>query len=119
AGLRWRALLVLPSLARATRPLLARCFPPARVEGHGAAFRAGLRASAAPIALALALVLAWLGLGVAGLLVAAAAIVAALGLAGFVAAPRAGVTGDLLGAAVDVAELAGLLAVSSGEHAKA
>jgi len=118
AGLRWRALLVLPSLARATPPLLARCFPPARVEGHGAAFRAGLRASAAPIALALALVLAWLGLGVAGLLVAAAAIVAALGLAGFMAARLAGVTGDVLGAAVEVAELAGLLAVSAWAHVK-
>ena len=118
AGLRWRALLVLPSLARATPPLLARCFPPARVEGHGAAFRAGLRASAAPIALALALVLAWLGLGVAGLLVAAAAIVAALGFAGFMAARLAGVTGDVLGAGVEVAELAGLLAVSAWAHVK-
>lgn len=118
AGVRWRALLVLPALARATPPLVAWCFPPARGEGHCAAFRAGLRAGAAPVALALGLVLAWLGLGVAGLLVAATAVVAALGLAGFMAARLAGVTGDVLGAAVEVAELAGLLAVSAWAHVK-
>lgn len=118
AGVRWHALLVLPALARATPPLVAWCFPPARGEGQYVAFRAGLGAGAAPVALALALVLAWLGLGVAGLLVAAAAIVGALGLAAFMAARLAGVTGDVLGAAVEVAELAGLLAVSAWAHVK-
>src|SRR5437867_1561091 len=67
AGLRWRALLVVPALARATPPLLARCFRAAKVEGHGAAFRSGLRAGAAPVALIPALALVWAGLGVAGL----------------------------------------------------
>src|SRR5439155_825189 len=81
AGLRWRALLVVPALARATPPLLARCFRAAKVEGHGAAFRSGLRAGAAPVALVPALALVWAGLGVAGLLGAGAALVAALALA--------------------------------------
>ena len=89
SGLRWRALLVLPALARATAPLLARCFPPAKVEGHGAAFRSGLRAGAVPVALALALALVWVGLGVAGLLGAGTALVAAFALTGFMAVNRA------------------------------
>jgi adenosylcobinamide-GDP ribazoletransferase len=118
AGVRWQALLVLPALARATPPLLARCFPPARAEGHGATFRGGLRAGTAPIALVLAVGLAWVGLGVAGLLVAAAAVAAAFALAGFMAARLAGVTGDVLGAAIEVSELAGLLTVSAWAHAR-
>lgn len=115
---RWRALLVLPAIARATPPLLAWCFPPAKVDGHGAAFRAGLRARAAPVALALALLLAGAVLGIAGLVVAAAAVVAALALAGFMAARLAGLTGDVLGAAIEVAELAGLLTVSAWAHVR-
>ena len=118
AGLRWRALLVLPALARATPPLLARCFPPARIAGHGAAFRNGLSPSAAPVALVLALALVWVGLGVVGLLGAGAALVAAFALAGFMAARLGGVTGDVLGAAIEVAELAGLLTVVAWAHAR-
>ena len=116
SGLRWRALLVLPALARATAPLLARCFPPAKVEGHGAAFRSGLRAGAVPVALALALALVWVGLGVAGLLGAGTALVAAFALTGFMAVRLGGVTGDVLGAAIEVTELAGLLTVSAWAH---
>src|SRR5437667_186306 len=118
AGLRGRALLVVPALARATPPLLARCFRAAKVEGHGAAFRSGLRAGAAPVALVPALALVWAGLGVAGLLGAGAALVAALALAVFMTARLAGVTGDVLGAAIEVAELAGLLTVSAWAHAR-
>jgi adenosylcobinamide-GDP ribazoletransferase len=118
ASVRWRALLVLPALARATPPLLARCFPPARVDGHGAAFRGGLRTGAAPAVLALAVGLAWVGLGVAGLLVGAAAVAAAFALAGFMATRLAGVTGDVLGAAIEVGELAGLLTVSAWAHVR-
>ena len=116
AGLRWRALLVLPALARATPPLLARCFPPAKGEGHGAAFRNGLRAGAVPVALALALALVWGGLGVAGLVGAGTALAAAFALSGFMAVRLGGVTGDVLGAAIEVTELAGLLTVSAWAH---
>ena len=116
AGVRWRALLVLPALARATPPLLARCFPPAKGEGHGAAFRNGLRAGAVPVALALALALVWGGLGVAGLVSAGTALAAAFALSGFMAVRLGGVTGDVLGAAIEVTELAGLLTVSAWAH---
>jgi adenosylcobinamide-GDP ribazoletransferase len=117
-GVRGRALLVLPAIARATPPLLAACFRPAKADGHGAAFRAGLRTGAAPVALVPVLVLAGAVLGIAGLVVAAAAVVAALALAGFMAARLGGVTGDVLGAAIEVAELAGLLTVSAWMHAR-
>jgi adenosylcobinamide-GDP ribazoletransferase len=118
AGARWRALLVLPALGRATPPLLARCFPSARAAGQGAAFRAGLRPAGAPLALALAFAAAWAALGAPGLLVAAAAATAALALGAFMAGRLGGVTGDVLGAAVEVAELAGLLTVSAWAHGR-
>jgi adenosylcobinamide-GDP ribazoletransferase len=118
ADVRWRALLVLPALARATPPLLARCFTPAKVAGHGAAFREGLREGAPPVALGLALVLAWVALGWPGLLVVAASLVAAFAVAAFMAVRLAGVTGDVLGAAIEVAELAGLLTVSAWAHVR-
>jgi adenosylcobinamide-GDP ribazoletransferase len=41
-GLRGRTLLVVPVIARATPPLLARLFRPARSEGSGAAFSASV-----------------------------------------------------------------------------
>jgi len=116
---RTRALLVLPALGRATPALLARCFRPARADGHGAAFRDGLGAGAALLALALAaaLALAVLG-GVSGSLVVVMSVAAAFALAFFMAARLAGVTGDVLGAAIEVAELAGLLAVSVWARAR-
>src|SRR5205809_578918 len=83
ADLRWRALLVLPAVGRATPPLLARCFASARVEGQGATFRDGLSAGAAPLGLALAVALAVAALGVVGLALAALSVAAALALAAF------------------------------------
>src|SRR5213082_2906249 len=108
ADARWRALLVLPAVGRATPPLLARCFASARVEGQGATFRDGLRAGAAPLGLALAVALA----------LAAVSVAAALALAAFMAGKLAGVTGDVLGAAIEIAELTGLLTVAAWAHAR-
>jgi adenosylcobinamide-GDP ribazoletransferase len=116
-AVRWRALLAVPAIARAVPAVLARLFPAARAEGHGAAFQAGARAVAAPIALALALVVAGGAAGSAGLLATAAALVAALALAWFMALRLSGVTGDVLGAAIEVAELTALLTVSAWAHA--
>ena len=118
AGVRWRALLVLPAVGRATPPLLARCFASARVEGQGATFRDGLRAGAAPLGLALAVALAVAALGVVGLALAALSVAAALALAAFMAGKLAVVTGDVLGAAIEIAELTGLLTVAAWAHAR-
>src|SRR5206468_3533957 len=57
-GVRTGALLVVPAVARATPALLARLFSPAKQEGLGAAFGAGVGALAAPAALSIALVAA-------------------------------------------------------------
>ena len=99
-------------------PLLARCFASARVEGQGATFRDGLRAGAAPLGLALAVALAVAALGVVGLALAAVSVAAALALAAFMAGKLAGVTGDVLGAAIEIAELTGLLTVAAWAHAR-
>jgi len=89
---------------------------PAKSEGHGAAFGAGVGALAAPIALSIALVVAIVALRVLGLVVVAVSIASALVVTRFFAAGVAGITGDVLGAAIEIAELAGLLTVSAWSH---
>ncbi len=116
SGVRARALLVVPAVARATPPLLARLFPPAKQEGLGAAFGAGVGALAAPIALAIALVVAIVALHGLGIVVVVVAVVSALAVTRFFAARVSGITGDVLGAAIEIAELAGLLTVSAWSH---
>lgn len=114
---RWRALLVAPVVARAMPPLLSRLFPPARPEGHAAAFREGLSPLAAPVALGVALVIAVLALGALGAIALAAATLVTAGLARFFSRRLGGITGDVLGAAVETAELTTLLTVSAWSHA--
>src|SRR5207249_8732647 len=80
---RWRVLLVTPALARASPPVLARLFPSARTEGHGAAFRASLSRGGPPIAIVAGLVIAVSVLGAFGVVVAAAALASALALGAF------------------------------------
>jgi adenosylcobinamide-GDP ribazoletransferase len=105
-GLVWRALLAAAVLARAAPLLLVRLCPPARPDGAGQAFAAGLR---------------WPGL-LGGGLVAAATALATLGAWGGVALAVAGgatgalaaylrrrlggFTGDCLGALVEATEAA-------------
>jgi adenosylcobinamide-GDP ribazoletransferase len=116
SSVRAGALLVAPTVARATPPLLARLFPPAKQEGLGAAFGAGVSALAAPIALSIALVVAIGALRGLGIVVLVVSIVSALVLTRFFAARVSGITGDVLGAAIEIAELAGLLTVSAWSH---
>ena len=110
------ALLVVPTIARATPPLLARVFSAAKQEGQGAAFGAGVGTLAVPIALSIALVVAIVALRTLGLVVLVVSVVSALGLARFFAARVSGITGDVLGAAIEIAELTGLLTVSAWSH---
>jgi cobalamin synthase len=70
-----------------------------------------------PIALAIALVVAVAALRVLGLAVLAVSVASALVVARFFAARFSGITGDVLGAAIEVAELTGLLTVSAWSHA--
>jgi adenosylcobinamide-GDP ribazoletransferase len=116
SGVQARSLLVVPVVARATPALLARLFPPARAEGLGAAFGAGVGALAAPIALSIALVVAIVALHALGVVVMAVSVVSALVVTRFFAARVSGITGDVLGAAIEIAELTGLLTVSAWSH---
>ncbi len=116
SSIRARALVMVPAVARATPPLLARVFRPARQEGLGAAFGAGVGAPAVPIALSVALVVAIVALRALGVVVLTVSVGSALLFARFFAARVSGITGDVLGAAIEIAELAGLLTVSAWTH---
>jgi adenosylcobinamide-GDP ribazoletransferase len=112
-GTRWRALLAAPVLGRATPAVLAALFPAARHDGHGADFRAGLGRLAAPLGGAVALAVAVLALGPAGIVAGAAALLVAVALGAVLVRRLGGITGDALGAAVEMAELAVLLTASA------
>jgi len=115
-GLRGRTLLVVPVIARATPPLLARLFRPARSEGSGAAFSASVEWWAVPVALAIALAVTLAALQGLGALVFALSVACAVAVAWFIVTRVSGITGDVLGAAIEVGELAGLLTVSAWSH---
>jgi len=113
--LRWRALLLAPTLGRLAPVLLARLAPPARAEGQGQAFTltvsAGGLGGAAGFAIVLTLPLLWpwggvlLGWTFAFGWLASRYLIRRLG----------GVTGDLLGASVETTEgLVLLLVVALG-----
>jgi len=110
-SVRWRALIVIPTLARALPPVLARCFPSARPVGQGAAFINGVGTLAAPLAAILALLVAVITLRGAGVAALVAALVVGLAVAWFQNRRLGGLTGDVFGAAVELAELTALLTV--------
>jgi adenosylcobinamide-GDP ribazoletransferase len=112
----WRTLLVAPAAARAAPALLARLLQVARPGGLGAAFRAGLSRARAGAALAVALAIAVSGLGLLGVIVVCAAWLVALLVGATMAARLGGVTGDVHGAAIELAELAALLTVAAWTH---
>ena len=113
--LRWRALLLAPTLGRLAPVLLARLAPPARAEGQGQAFTltvsAGGLGGATGFAIVLTLLLLWpwgaalLGWTFAFGWLASRYLTRRLG----------GVSGDLLGGAVEITEgLVLLLVVALG-----
>jgi adenosylcobinamide-GDP ribazoletransferase len=115
---RGSALFAAPVIARATPALLASLFRPARADGHGAAFHVGVRPSAIVIGLAAAVAAAVFTLGGLGVATVAAGVVMAVAVGAFVAARLGGVTGDVLGAAVEITEVAVLLTVSAWTYAR-
>lgn len=118
SSVRWRALLLAPAIGRATPALLGRLYPAARPDGHGAAFCAGVGPLVAPLTAAFALAVSVAVFGVLGIVVLAIAFLATLGVASLIARGLGGITGDVLGAGVEAAELAALLTVVAWEHAR-
>ena len=116
AAVRWRALLAAPAIGRAIPPLLGRLYRPARTDGHGAAFVESLGRAPTLIALAIATLVGVLAFGLVGLVATAVAMVTALAIGHFLSRRLGGVTGDVLGAGVEMAELAVLLTVSAWAH---
>lgn len=114
--IRWRALLVAPAVARAMPPLVSWLCPPATPLGQGAMFRSGLRGWGVLAAFALASAIALLTLHTAGLLVLALTTGSALALGWFSTRRLGGVTGDVLGACIEIAELLTLLTLVAWTH---
>jgi adenosylcobinamide-GDP ribazoletransferase len=106
---RWRVLVVAPTVARATPLVLARAFPPARHDGQGAAFQASVGRAAPLLGVALAALVSVAMLGWAGLVAIVSGILAALAVGALLTGRLGGITGDVLGAAVEIAELSVLL----------
>jgi adenosylcobinamide-GDP ribazoletransferase len=109
-GLRGRALLLAPVVGRLAPLLVAPAFPAARA-GHGLAgpFLSGVSPWAGPVHLGGALLLAWASLGGWGTALVLAPAAAVYAWSGLFSWRLGGVSGDVLGGGVEVAELTALL----------
>lgn len=99
------ALLVAPVIARWTVVPVGALFHPARPRGLGHAIHAGLWPAAAPIATVTALAVAGVTFGVAGLVLVAIGGLAAVLIGGAASRLIEGVTGDVFGAGIEVAQV--------------
>jgi adenosylcobinamide-GDP ribazoletransferase len=117
-GPRRRLLLAAPAVARATPACLSRLFRPARTTGQGAAFASSMPGWAWGVGLVVAGLTAAATLGGIGMVGTLAAVGAAVVLARFLVARLGGITGDVLGAAVEMAELTLALTVSAWIHTR-
>lgn len=102
---RFAALVVAPVLARWTVVPVGLLFPPARPRGLGHAIHSGLWPLAAPLATVIAVAVAVGTFGVAGIVLVALAALGAVMLAGAAARMLGGVTGDVYGAGIEVAQV--------------
>lgn len=105
ADARSAALLLAPTIARWTVVPVGVAFRPARPNGLGHAINRGQWPVAAPLATAIALAVALATFGLAGVAFLAIGALAALLLAAAAARMLEGVTGDVYGAAIEVAQV--------------
>lgn len=109
-------LLIAPVVARWTVVPVGLLFHPARPRGLGHAIHSGLWPVAAPLATAIAVVVAVVTFGVAGLVVLALAALSAVLLAGAASRLLEGVTGDVFGAGIEIAQVVAWFAVVASVH---
>jgi len=105
----WRALILAPVLGRLAPLLLARFCPPARTEGAGHAFALTVGTSGLVMAAAVAALVSFGLVGVWGTLLLATATAGAGAFAAYLRRRLGGLTGDCLGALVEVTEAAMLV----------
>ncbi|MBI3458489.1 MAG: adenosylcobinamide-GDP ribazoletransferase [Candidatus Rokubacteria bacterium] len=115
-GLRWRALIVAPVLARLGPLVLSRLCPPARGEGAGHVFALSVRAPGLAVGLLTAAAVALGLLGPAGALLFVLAVAGAALFAWYLRRRLGGLTGDCLGALVEALEAVSLVALSVLAH---
>jgi len=102
---RTAALILAPVLARWTVVPVGLLFRPARPRGLGHAIHSGMWPLAAPLATAIALAAALATFGVAGLVLMLLAAVSAVLIAGAASRMLQGVTGDVFGAGIEIAQV--------------
>jgi adenosylcobinamide-GDP ribazoletransferase len=116
-GRRWRVLFLAPAVGRLAPVLVGRWFAPATPEqGMGAAFLRALPSMAGPLHLVLIVALAMALFGGWGVMMVLAPLIAVLAWISFVSGRVGGLTGDALGAGVELAELGCLLTAVALSH---
>ena len=104
-SVRTSALLLAPVLARWSVVPVGLVFPPARPRGLGHAMQQGLWPAAAPLATLIAVAAAVAMFGAPGLVLVLIAAVAAMTIAAAAARMLDGVTGDVFGASIELAQV--------------
>lgn len=117
ADIRWRALLLAPTTGRLAPLVAAALFRTGTVQsGLGGAFVTSLARSAVGAGLAGTAALAALLLGLPGVGALVLGLAAVALWSGFLARRLGGLTGDVLGSGVELAELGILLALAGSAH---